>query len=164
MPVNEIKMKTLKVISLVALSLIMVNCNAQDKSQASKTTESKTNEVIHLNAETFKSTVFDYENSKEWNYLGDKPAILDFYADWCGPCKMLAPHLEAIQKEYGGNLQVYKINTDEQRELAMAFGIQSLPTIVFVPVKDKPAAIMGYREKTDLEDIINEVLKVQKPL
>lgn len=156
-------MKTIKVVSLVLISLIMVNCNAQDKTQAKKTSEKSGNEIIHLNATEFKSAVFDYENSKEWKYLGDKPAILDFYADWCGPCKMLAPHLEAIQKEYGGNLQVYKINTDEQQELARAFGIQSLPTIVFVPVTDKPTAVMGYREKSDLEDVIAEVLKVQKP-
>ncbi len=156
-------MKTLKVVSLVLLALVMVNCNAQTKTEAKKTTEQKGTSIIHLDASTFKSTVFDYENNKEWKYLGTKPAILDFYADWCGPCKMLAPHLEEIQKEYGGNLQVYKINTDEQRELAQAFGIQSLPTIVFIPVTEQPTALMGYRGKSDLEDVIAEVLKVKKP-
>ncbi|MFB6343362.1 thioredoxin [Saccharicrinis sp. FJH2] len=119
--------------------------------------------VIHLTSETFRDQVFDYVNSKEWNYKGDKPAILDFYADWCQPCKMLAPHLEAIQKEYKGEVQIYKINTDENREVAGAFGIQSLPTIVFVPKEGQPQAVMGYRPQSDLESIITEVLKVEKP-
>ncbi|MFB6320412.1 thioredoxin [Saccharicrinis sp. FJH54] len=119
--------------------------------------------VIHLTSETFRDQVFDYVNSKEWNYKGDKPAILDFYADWCRPCKMLAPHLEAIQKEYKGEVQIYKINTDENREVAGAFGIQSLPTIVFVPKEGQPQAVMGYRPQADLESIITEVLKVEKP-
>lgn len=156
-------MKTLKLVSLVLVSVIMLNCNAQTKTEAKETTPKAGNEIIHLDAKSFKTLVFDYENNKEWKYLGDKPAILDFYADWCGPCKMLAPHLEAIQKEYGGNVQVYKINTDEQKELAGAFGIQSLPTIVFVPVNDKPTAVMGYKGKSDIEDVITEVLKVEKP-
>lgn len=155
-------MKTLKLFSLLLVSLIMLNCNAQSKTEAIKETVKAGNEIIHLNAKTFKSIVYDYENDKEWKYLGDKPAILDFYADWCGPCKMLAPHLKDIQKEYGGNVQVYKIDTDKEKELANAFGIQSLPTIVFIPVSGKPTAVMGYKDKSDLEDIITEVLKVEK--
>ncbi len=155
-------MKLLKTVGFFAMTLLFVNCNAQPKNDNKAEKETTGNEVIYLNSESFKTEVFNYETSKDWNYLGSKPAILDFYADWCGPCKMLAPHLEAIQEEYNGNVQVYKINTDQQRELAGAFGIQSLPTIVFVPMDGKPTAIMGYRDKEALENIIAEVLKVNK--
>jgi len=119
--------------------------------------------VIHLDKETFKKLVFDYENNTEWKYEGDKPAILDFYADWCGPCRMLSPILAKVQKEYEGKIQVYKINTDKQRELAATFGIRSLPTIVFVPKDGKPQAMLGYRPKEEIENAIKEILKVEKP-
>ncbi len=152
---------------LLAVSFTFCSNAPKDDKQAAKNeTKSevvKDNAIKHLDAESFKAEVFDYVNSKEWSYKGDKPAILDFYADWCGPCKMLAPHLEAMQKEYNGAIQVYKINTDEQRELAGAFGIQSLPTIVFVPKDGQPQAVMGYREQADLEKMVTEVLKVVKP-
>jgi len=120
------------------------------------------NAVIYLDAATFKEKVFNYEEGKEWNYKGDVPAILDFYADWCGPCKMLSPVLTKIQEEYNGKVQIYKINTDEQKELAATFGIRSLPTIVFVPLEGDPQATMGYRSKNDLETMISEILEVQK--
>ncbi len=156
-------MKVLKSLSLVALMMVVFsNCNAQPKNEEKQEATAEKHGVIYLDAETFKAQVFDYENNKEWKYLGDKPAILDFYADWCGPCKMLAPHLEEIQKEYGSDLQVYKIDTDHNRDLAMAFGIQSLPTIVFVPAQGQPTAVMGYRNKEALEGIITEVLQVKK--
>lgn len=119
--------------------------------------------IIHLTSESFKVQVFDYVTDKEWNYKGDKPAILDFYADWCGPCKMLAPHLEAMQKEYKGGIQVYKINTDDNPEVASAFGITGLPTIVYVPLSGQPQAVTGYRAQGDLEKIVSEVLLVTKP-
>lgn len=158
--------KRLKTLALfIVAGFVMINfsyCNNKAKTEANVAEKSESG-VIYLTSETFKQQVFDYANSKEWNYKGDKPAILDFYADWCGPCKMLAPHLEAIQNEYKGEVQIYKINTDNNREVAGAFGIQSLPTIVFVPKDGKPQAVMGYRPQADLESIIAEVLKVEKP-
>ncbi len=125
--------------------------------------DGETNGVIHLDKEQFKKLVFDYENNKEWKYEGDKPAILDFYADWCGPCRMLSPVLAEVQKEYGGKLQVYKINTDKQRELAATFGIRSLPTVVFIPLEGQPQAVLGFRPKEEIENVIKNVLKVEKP-
>lgn len=116
----------------------------------------------HLTAETFKEKVFDYVNEKEWKYKGDKPAIIDFYADWCSPCKMLAPILEEIDKEYNGKIQIYKINTEEEQELSYAFGIQSIPSILFIPLDDQPRMAVGALPKNNLEEIIKDVLKVEK--
>jgi thioredoxin len=120
------------------------------------------NSVIYLDANSFKEKVFNYETNEEWKYEGEVPAILDFYADWCGPCKMLSPVLDKIQKEYNGKVQIYKIDTDEQKELAATFGIRSLPTIVFVPLEGEPQAAMGYRSQNDLETMISEILQVEK--
>ena len=118
--------------------------------------------IEHLTAETFKEKVFDYVNEKEWKYKGDKPAIIDSYADWCSPCKMLAPILEEIDKEYNGKIQIYKINTEEEQELSYAFGIQSIPSILFIPLDDQPRMAVGALPKNNLEEIIKDVLKVEK--
>ncbi|MCG8581116.1 MAG: thioredoxin [Bacteroidales bacterium] len=120
------------------------------------------NSVIYLDAASFKEKVFNYETNKEWKYEGEVPAILDFYADWCGPCKMLSPVLDKIQKEYEGKVQIYKIDTDDEKELAATFGIRSLPTIVFVPLEGDPQAAMGFRSQNDLETMISEILQVEK--
>lgn len=110
---------------------------------------------------TFIDKVFDFENEQDWNYKGSVPAIVDFYADWCGPCKMVAPILEDLSKQYAGKLEVYKVNTDEEPELASAFGIQSIPSLLFIPLGDKPQMSMGALPKAQLEKAIREVLKVQ---
>ena len=118
--------------------------------------------IEHLTAETFKEKVFDYVNEKEWKYKGDKPAIIDFYADWCSPCKMLAPILEEIDAEYNGKIQIYKINTEEEQELSYAFGIQSIPSILFIPLDEQPRMAVGALPKNNLEEIIKDVLKLEK--
>jgi len=118
--------------------------------------------IEHLTAETFKEKVFDYVNENEWKYKGDKPAIIDFYADWCSPCKMLAPILEEIDAEYNDKIQIYKINTEEEQELSYAFGIQSIPSILFIPLDDQPRMAVGALPKNNLEEIIKDVLKVEK--
>ncbi|ADN01103.1 thioredoxin [Spirochaeta thermophila] len=114
-----------------------------------------------LTTEDFKEKVFDYENETEWKYKGEVPAIIDFYADWCGPCKMVAPILEEIADEYEGKLVVYKVNTDEEQELAMVFGIQSIPSILFIPVEEQPQLAVGAIPREVFDQAIKEVLHVE---
>lgn len=114
----------------------------------------------HLTNETFKTKIFDYSANKEWAYAGDLPCIIDFYADWCGPCKMVAPVLEAIGHEYAGKLRVYKIDTDKEQALAAQFGISSIPSILFVPKDGKPQMAVGALSKEGFVDAIGRVLKV----
>jgi len=118
----------------------------------------------HLTKETFKEKVFNWEANKEWKYEGDKPCLIDFYADWCGPCKMVAPVLEELQKEYGDKIVIYKIDTEEQQELAGMFGVQSIPSLLFVPTEGQPQMAMGALPKQSFEKAISDVLKVEKPL
>jgi len=119
--------------------------------------------IEHLNKESFIEKVFDFTTQKDWSYKGDTPALIDFYADWCGPCKMLAPTLEAIASEYGESLRVYKINTDEEQELSAAFGIQSIPTLLFIPTTGVPQMAQGALPRATLESAIKDVLGVCKP-
>lgn len=118
----------------------------------------------HLTKETFKEKVFNWEVNKEWKYEGSVPCMIDFYADWCGPCKMVAPVLEELQKEYGNKLVIYKVNTEDQQELAGMFGIQSIPSLLFVPMEGQPQMAMGALPKSTFEQAFVDVLKVSKPL
>jgi thioredoxin 1 len=118
----------------------------------------------HLTKETFKEKVFNFELNKDWKYEGNTPCMIDFYADWCGPCKMVAPVLEELQKEYGDNLVIYKVNTEDERELAAMFGIQSIPSLLFVPVDGQPQMAMGALPKSTFVKAIAEVLNVTKPV
>ena len=97
----------------------------------------------HLTKETFIEKIFDFEKETEWNYKGTKPAVIDFYADWCGPCKMVAPVIEELSKDYAGKVDIYKIDTEEQQELAAVFGIRSIPSILFIPVGAQPQMAAG---------------------
>lgn len=117
--------------------------------------------VEFLTKETFKSKVFDFEKNKEWKFEGNKPCLIDFYADWCGPCKMVAPVLEELAGEYDGKLDIYKINTEEQRELASMFGIQSIPSLLFVPKDGQPQMAMGALPKDSFKKAFKEVLNVE---
>lgn len=114
---------------------------------------------IELTKSEFLKKVVDYEsNPKEWKYLGDKPAIVDFYASWCGPCKMVAPILEELAKEYKDDIVIYKVNTENEKDLAGTFGIRSIPTILFIPMKGDPQVIMGAMPKPELRNIIENFL------
>ena len=116
----------------------------------------------HLTKETFKSKVFDYEKNKEWKFEGEKPCIVDFYADWCAPCKMVAPVLEELSEDFSGKLNVYKINTEEEQELASVFGIRSIPSFLFVPVSGQPQMAMGALPKDTFIKALKDVLGVEK--
>ncbi len=129
----------------------------QQKEQQSKTTTVM--KPIHLTKAEFLKKVVDYEgNPTEWKYLGEKPAIIDFYASWCGPCKRVAPILDELAAEYGDKIDIYKIDTEQEQELAAAFGIRSIPTLLFVPMEGKPQMVQGAIGKADFEKIIQEVL------
>ncbi|MEE4117262.1 MAG: thioredoxin [Marinilabiliaceae bacterium] len=118
--------------------------------------------VEFLTKETFQSKVFNYENNKDWKFEGDKPALIDFYADWCGPCKMVAPILEELSEEYGDKLDIYKIDTEAEQELAGIFGIRSIPSLLFVPKEGQPQMAMGALPKDTFEKAIKDVLGVEK--
>ncbi|RLD47479.1 MAG: thiol reductase thioredoxin [Bacteroidetes bacterium] len=116
--------------------------------------------VKHINTETFIAEVFDYKaNPQKWVYKGTKPAIIDFYADWCGPCKKLSPIMEELAIKYKGQVNFYKINTDEEKELSGGvFGIRSIPSILFIPVEGQPQMQAGLIPAADLSRIIDNNL------
>ena len=113
-----------------------------------------------LTKSTFQEKVFNYELNKEWKYEGKLPAIIDFWAEWCAPCRMVAPVLEELSEEYKGKINIYKVNTEHEQELAAAFGIQSIPSLLFIPVDDQPQMAAGALPKDAFVKIIEEVLKV----
>ena len=115
-----------------------------------------------LTKETFLQKVFNYEVNKEWKFEGDLPCIIDFYADWCGPCKMVAPILEELGKDYEGKVNIYKVDTEAEQELAGAFGIRSIPSMLFVPKNGEPQMSQGALPKHQLEQVILDVLGVAK--
>jgi len=115
----------------------------------------------HLTLETFKTKVFDFEKNKEWKFEGELPCVIDFYADWCGPCRMVAPVLEELQTEFDGKLNIYKVNTENERQLAGMFGIQSIPSILFVPKDGQPQMSMGALPKDTFKKAFADVLKVE---
>jgi thioredoxin len=163
-----------KTIYLSALIIFLfVSCNRTSGGKndgttanpAAETAEFSVNKKVtagqleHLTEKTFKQKVMDYDkNPKQWVFEGNKPAIIDFYADWCRPCRMIAPYLEELATEYEGRIDVYKVDTDDQRELAAVFGIESLPTVLFIPMQGKPSSQMGAMPKESYKKIIDELL------
>lgn len=117
-----------------------------------------------LTKETFIEKVFDYENNNEWVFKGDKPCIIDFYADWCGPCKIVSPILEELDKEYQGQIDFYKVDTDAEQELAVVFGIRSIPSILFCPVNENPRIAIGAMPKESFEQAISDLFNITKPI
>ena len=115
--------------------------------------------VQHLSKEDFLVKVVNYiENPNEWKFLGDKPAVIDFYASWCGPCKMLAPVLEEVAQEYDGKVDIYKINVEDEEELAGLFGVRSVPTVLYIPMEGNPQMTQGAMPKASLKEVIENVL------
>jgi thioredoxin 1 len=114
----------------------------------------------HLTLQSFKTKVFNFEANKDWKFEGSKPAIIDFYADWCAPCRMVAPILEELKEEYGDKLDIYKVNTEQERELAGMFGIQSIPSLLFIPSTGQPQMAMGALPKETFKKAISDLLNV----
>lgn len=140
-----------------AFTLMAVECRAENHSDNSDKPVA-TGSVIYLTDASFKKQVFNYETNKEWKYEGSLPAIVDFYADWCMPCKMVAPVLDELAKEYSGKIVIYKVNTEVEQELAAVFGIQSIPTILFIPKDGQPQAAKGALPKHTFEKAIKDIL------
>ena len=140
-------------------------CNGQTNQEKKDNNLKKETKMvtIELTKADFLKKVANYEsNPSEWKYLGDKPAIIDFYASWCGPCKMIAPILEELAAEYEGQIYIYKINTEKEQELAAAFGIQSIPTLLFVPMEGAPQMAKGAMPKKSFKEAIDQVLLNKK--
>lgn len=151
--------QTVLIVLLAAFSLS--SCNGQTTKNQSKETSKKEIKMktINLSKADFLKMVANYEaNPTEWKYLGDKPALIDFYADWCGPCKAVAPVLEELAGEYEGEIYIYKINTEVEQELAAVFGIRSIPSLLFVPMEGSPQMAQGALPKPNLKEAIDKVL------
>mgnify|MGYP003011280535 CR=1 FL=1 len=134
------------------------NAGKETKTEVQESAAVQAN-VTHLTKADFLTKVYNYEkNPKEWKYEGDKPAIVDFYADWCGPCKMVAPILDELAKEYDGQIVIYKVDTEKEQELAGAFGIRSIPSILFIPMEGKPEMAQGAMPKASFKKAIDEFL------
>ena len=153
-------MKRKVLLSLLISSLFFITCKSETKSTPEGGNPGNVS-VVQLTDEAFKKMVFNYEVNKDWKYEGSKPAIIDFYADWCGPCRQLSPIVEEIAKEYEGKLIVYKVDTDKEKILSQKMGISGLPTLLFIPVQGSPQMSMGVIPKESLVKAINEVLLVK---
>lgn len=116
-----------------------------------------------LDSETFKGKIFDYGTQRVWKYAGARPSIVDFYADWCGPCRALGPVLEEVSREYAGKVDVFKVNVDQAPEVAQAFGVNGVPTLLFIPKEGKPAFAVGALPKNRITEAIASVLGVRPP-
>ncbi len=154
-------MKRLLLIALAAL--VLAGCSQSKKNELSSAQpqEAKAEEgkVNVLTTAEFKKKIMDYEkHPQEWVFEGTRPVIIDFYATWCHPCKMTAPVVEQLAKDYQGKIDFYKVDIDKEQELAATFGIQSIPTFLFIPAKGKPTAQMGAMQKEDFEKIIKSVI------
>ncbi len=114
----------------------------------------------HLNKDSFLEKVFDYENNKEWKFEGELPCVIDFWAPWCGPCRVVGPVLDELSEEFKGKVNFYKVNTDEEQELGAAFGIRSIPSLLFVPKEGQPKMAVGALPKETLRKAIEEELLV----
>ena len=140
--------------NILTLTLLLFTLGA-----AASNEDEKTMKATNITKQDFINKVMDYKsNPSEWKYKGDKPAIIDFYASWCGPCRMLAPVLDEIAKEYDGKIYVYKVDTEAETELAQLFGIRSVPSILFVPMDGQPMMMQGALPKAELQKVIEEKL------
>lgn len=159
-------MKNIKTLLFLMAAIVAVSCSNSTETKAQSDTpasDGKTEIVegktIHMNKDMFIERVMDFETNKdEWIYRGDKPAVIDFYADWCKPCKMIAPIMDELAQEYKGQIYIYKVDTQVERELASVFGIRSIPAVLFIPMEGKPQMSTGALPKETFKDAIDNFL------
>lgn len=155
-------MNTKYIIGIVLAGLLFtVPMQAQKQTAPAEKTEALTQSVKprHLTKAEFLSKVANFEKTPDrWEYLGARPCIVDFYASWCGPCKMLAPIIEELGEEYAGRVDIYKVDVDEQQELAALFGVRSIPTLLFIPRDGKPQLAQGAMPRAELRRLIDQLL------
>ncbi|NOR86703.1 MAG: thioredoxin [Bacteroidales bacterium] len=156
--------------SIFAISTISCNSNAAEKTSHEEKQEINNppadpegGKVIVLDEAAFKKMVWNYDASpQEWKFEGDLPAVIDFYADWCGPCKRVAPIMDKLAKEYEGKIQIYKVNTDHNKELSGVFGIRSIPSILFIPKSGQPAMQAGAMQEDQYRQIFEDFVLGKK--
>lgn len=145
--------------AIVVTTTACAGNGGENKKSNEPTKENNKMEVVALNKADFLKKVYNYEaNSKDWKFEGNRPAIVDFYATWCGPCKAMHPVLEELSKEYSGKVDIYQIDVDQEQELASAFGIRSIPTLLMIPMKEEPRIMQGAMPKEQLKKAIDEFL------
>ena len=166
-PLKLKQRKTMKKIILAAILFLpfLVFCSQNRKAPAvspqttvGKSEKTETAKVQYLTTSDFRKKIMDYEaHPDEWVFAGSRPAVIDFYTTWCGPCKMMAPVVESLAEKYAGKIDFYKVDIDQESELASVFGISSIPTFLFIPVKGKPSVQMGAMQKEDFEGLIDKI-------
>lgn len=150
-------MKKGLILTMTIITLIISDCSAGNPS--GNNSKAVNNDLVaQLSNETFKKIIFNYDANKDWKFEGTKPVIIDFYADWCPPCRQLSPLVEEIAKEYEGKIVVYKVNTDKESALTQSLGITNLPTLLYIPVKGKPQVTLGMLPKEQIVKTIKELL------
>lgn len=156
---------TIGIMAVVLFLPFLVSCPLNRKAPAvspqtavGKTEKNETAKVQYLTTSDFRKKIMDYEaHPDEWVFAGSRPAVIDFYTTWCGPCKMMAPVVESLAEKYAGKIDFYKVDIDQESELASVFGISSIPTFLFIPVKGKPSVQMGAMQKEDFEGLIDKI-------
>lgn len=154
--VKREEMKTTKITIVAALAALAGMVHPATGRAATQI--GKNMKAIELTEAAFRSDVFDYTKNDEWKFAGDQPAVIDFYATWCGPCKMMAPVMETLAGEYAGRVRIYKVDVDKEQQLAALFGVRSIPTFLFIPMEGKPQHASGAMGIDDMRKIIDKTL------
>ena len=144
--------------AMVMIGIITYSFTRPQEDKTEKKEKPVKGMVVQMTGDLYLKNIADYNDTKVFKFKGDKPVVIDFYADWCGPCRMVAPLMKELAKEYEGQISIYKVNVDNEKDLASALGIQSLPTIMFIPMKGDPQVIVGAADKTTFKQAIDQVL------